>query len=111
MTNQATKFTLANGLRLRRTTADEQRDCQAGLLKSHLLQAAKTRFYQRLFKENGIDPAIITLADFHQLPLTNRHDVETFSEDFFAVPPADQVDLALTSGSTGNPLLVPYSAR
>ena len=111
MTNQETKFTLANGLGLRRATADERQECQAGLLKSHLLQAAKTRFYQRLFKDNGIDPAMITMADFHRVPLTNRRDVEAFPEDFFAVPPVDQVDLALTSGSTGNPVLVPYSAR
>ncbi|MDF1576870.1 MAG: AMP-binding protein [Desulfobulbales bacterium] len=104
------RFDLNKALAFRTADPAELADRQNPLLQAHLRQALKTSFYQELFARIGCLPEEINLGNLTSLPLTSRHDVEANPEAFFAVPPEMQADLALTSGSTGAPVLVPYTA-
>jgi phenylacetate-CoA ligase len=84
---------------------------QETLLQAHLRQAMKAPFYRELLADMAWRPEDIKLANLAALPLTARHDMEAAPAAFFAAPAEKQVDLALTSGSTGAPVLVPYTAH
>ena len=112
MTNQSLTdvYSLSEGLDLRMAPAETREHAQLSLLRRHLLHAATTPFYQQQFQGIGFNPeSIDTLAAFQALPLTTRQDIDrdqaafTPGEDF--VP----VDLALTSGTTGEAVTVPYT--
>jgi len=104
-------FNLHKALELRRQSPDRVAAVQESLWRQHLGQAANSPFYRRLLAEMEIEPAESTLADLARLPFTTRHDLERDPSSFLAAPPERQVDLALTSGSTGDPILVPYTAN
>jgi len=104
-------FDLHNALELRCQSSTQSAGIREALWRQHLIQAAKSPFYHRLLPELGIEPAKSTLADLNRLPFTSRHDLEREPAAFLAEPPEKQVDLALTSGSTGEPILVPYTAN
>ncbi len=104
-------FDLHKALELRRNSGARAAAIQEPLWRQHLIQAAKSPFYRRLLLELGLEPAKATLTDLTRLPLTSRHDLERDPAAFLAEPPEMQVDLALTSGSTGEPILVPYTAN
>ena len=104
-------FDLHKAIELRRSDPKQIADHQETLLREHLRQAAKAPFYRKIFSEQGILPEEICLDELSKLPLTSRQDLESAPEDFFATLPEDQVDLALTSGSTGDPVLVPYTVN
>jgi phenylacetate-CoA ligase len=104
-------FDLHKALELRRNSAAQAGAVQEPLWRQHLSQAAKTPFYRRILLELGLEPAKATLADLVRLPLTSRQDLERDPAAFLAEPPEKQADLALTSGSTGEPILVPYTAN
>lgn len=83
---------------------------QLALLRNHVQQAMHSAFYKEKFAKLGISPAGITsLADLHSLPLTSRQDLDGASHLFQAVADENIVDLALTSGTTGVPVQVPYT--
>lgn len=103
-------FTIDEAIAFRQAAPAEIAARQESLLQAHLRQAAKAPFYRKLFADSDCRPEDITLSNLASLPLTSRHDMEAAPEDFFATPPASHVDLALTSGSTGAPILVPYTA-
>lgn len=100
----------ASALKLRQADPVEILPVQEELLRKHLAQAVKSPFYREQLASLGLEPNRITLADLPSLPLTSRHDLEANPTAFLAEPPERQVDLALTSGSTGEPILVPYTA-
>jgi phenylacetate-CoA ligase len=104
-------FDLHKALELRRSSAARIGEVQEKLWRQHLRQAVRTDFYRRRLAEAGLEPEKATLADLTRLPLTSRHDLERDPAAFLAEPPEKQADLALTSGSTGNPILVPYTAN
>jgi phenylacetate-CoA ligase len=106
-----TDFDLVNAISLRKSTLPEINSRQEILLKEHLRQAARAPFYQKMFKDLGVVAGDINLSNLDSLPLTSRTDIETDPEAFFATRPETHADLALTSGSTGDPVLVPYTAR
>ncbi|MCM1337224.1 MAG: AMP-binding protein [Candidatus Amulumruptor caecigallinarius] len=67
--------------------------------------AANSPFYQRMFREHGIDPASIrTIADLTKLPFTEKRDLQLHNADFLCVPPAKIVDYITTSGTLGDPV-------
>jgi len=103
-------YDFASALKLRQAEPAEILPQQEQLLRRHLAQAIKAPFYRERLDSLGIDPAQVKLADLARLPLTSRHDLEAAPATFLAEPPEHQVDLALTSGSTGEPILVPYTA-
>lgn len=102
-------FDIKTALALRQASPDELAARQRPLLQAHLRQALKAPFYRELFSGAAIRPEDIEPGNLASLPLTSRHDVETNPEAFFAEPPEMHADLALTSGSTGDPVLVPYT--
>jgi len=100
----------AASLKLRLADPAEIWPMQEELLRRHLAQAIKAPFYRQRLADLGVDPAHFNLADLAALPLTSRQDLEANPAAFLAEPAERQVDLALTSGSTGEPVLVPYTA-
>ena len=62
-------------------------------------------FYQRLFRENKINPNDIkTIADLRQLPFTTKDDLTVHNEDFLCVPKNKVADFITTSGTIGDPI-------
>lgn len=104
-------FSLDEALALRKSAPEEIAARQESLLQAHLHQALKAPFYRDLFAVINCRPQDLSLANLATLPLTTRQDMEASPEAFFAASPEFQVDLALTSGSTGTPVLVPYTAH
>jgi len=100
----------AASLKLRQADPAEVWPVQEELLRQHLAQAVKAPFYRQRLADLGVAPTLVKLADLANLPLTSRHDLEADPAAFLAEAPERQVDLALTSGSTGTPILVPYTA-
>ncbi|MBU0676084.1 MAG: AMP-binding protein [Proteobacteria bacterium] len=82
---------------------------QSNLLRQHIQHAIKSPFYKNIFADIDYRPNDITLSNLADLPLTTRSDLDRNPEGFFAVPKKSWADIALTSGSTGNPVLVPYT--
>ncbi|MBU0480815.1 MAG: AMP-binding protein [Proteobacteria bacterium] len=97
-------------LALRRSTPEEIGAIQETLLRDHLRKACHAPFYRKMFTDLQCEPDEITLSTLSGLPLTTRHDLEKDPAALFATAATEQVDLALTSGSTGDPVLVPYTA-
>ena len=66
---------------------------------------AHSRFYQRMFEENGIDISTIrTIDDLQRLPVTTKTDLQTHNKDFICVPKNKIIDYVTTSGTLGDPV-------
>ena len=62
-------------------------------------------FYQRMFREEGIDISHIrTLEDLRQLPVTTKTDLQLHNDDFICVDKADIIDYVTSSGTLGDPV-------
>ena len=68
-----------------------------------------SKFYQDHFKKVDFDK-IKSVADISELPFTTKDDIAERSEDFLCVDESEVVEIATTSGSTGNPLMLKYTA-
>jgi phenylacetate-CoA ligase len=103
---------LQEALDLRRSGPDEIARQQPSLLRRHLQHAATFPFYHRLFKETSFSPdRVNSISDLACLPLIGRKDVENAHDAFSSDAVPAIADIALTSGTTGNPLVVPYTAN
>ncbi len=71
----------------------------------------KVPFYRRAFKEKGVTPDDIqTLADIRKLPFTIKLDFrDNYPYGLIAVPPEDIVRIHSSSGTTGKPIIAPYT--
>jgi phenylacetate-CoA ligase len=88
------------------------RAVQAQEFEKHLRHcAAHSPYYRRLFQESGIDPLTIGLDTLARLPVTTKTDFAHHNSEFLAVPPANIVDIVLSSGTTGKPTQVMYTER
>ncbi len=97
-------------LALRTMDPEQTAAYQVELLREHLAQAMRAPFYGDLLGAAGITPGDIhSLSDLADLPLTSRRDLDNQGDRFQAVPATEIVDIALTSGTTGPPVRVPYS--
>ncbi|MDR2237647.1 MAG: AMP-binding protein [Chryseobacterium sp.] len=66
---------------------------------------AHSPFYQKLFRENHINPAdICTLEDLQKIPTTTKNDLQQHNDDFFCIPQTSIVDYSTTSGTLGDPV-------
>ncbi|KPE51337.1 phenylacetate--CoA ligase family protein [Chryseobacterium indologenes] len=66
---------------------------------------ANSPFYQKLFKENNINPVEIrTLEDLRKIPTTTKNDLQQHNDDFFCIPQTQIVDYSTTSGTLGDPV-------
>lgn len=70
-------------------------------------------FYRERFKEAGIHPSDIkTLSDLTKLPFTKKQDLrDTYPFGMFAVPLSQVVRFHASSGTTGKPTVVGYTAN
>lgn len=101
---------MAEGLALRKMNREEIAEKQLGFLRAHLRHAATTPFYQRRFADCALVPDEIgSIADLAQIPLTSRADLDG-SPELFGLRDESRIrDIALTSGTTGNAIMVPYT--
>ncbi|NTV41955.1 MAG: phenylacetate--CoA ligase [Syntrophobacteraceae bacterium] len=74
---------------------------------------ATVPFYRHKFQEAGIAPADIrTLKDLQRLPFTTKNDLrDNYPFGMFAVPMDNVVRIHASSGTTGKPTVVGYTAR
>ncbi|KNZ41841.1 phenylacetate--CoA ligase family protein [Acetobacterium bakii] len=73
----------------------------------------KSPFYQQRFKEAGVAAADIhTMADFEKLPFTDKSDLRnSYPLGLQAVPDSEVVRIHSSSGTTGTPVIIPYTAK
>ena len=71
----------------------------------------KVPFYRRAFKEKGVAPDDIkTLADITRLPFTSKLDFrDNYPFGLTAVPLQQVVRIHSSSGTTGKPIIAPYT--
>ena len=72
----------------------------------------KSPFYQQRFKDAGVVAADVkTMADFEQLPFTDKGDLRNaYPLGLQAVPDSEVVRIHSSSGTTGQPVIIPYTA-
>src|SRR5512135_3495544 len=70
-------------------------------------------FYRRKFQEAGVTPGDIkSLKDLQRLPFTTKQDLrDNYPYGMFAVPMDNVVRIHASSGTTGKPTVVGYTAR
>lgn len=73
----------------------------------------KVPFYRRQFKSHGITPEDIrSVEDVYKLPFTRKTDLrDNFPFGLFAVPQESVVRIHSSSGTSGIPTVVGYTAR
>jgi Coenzyme F390 synthetase len=71
----------------------------------------KSEFYQKKFKD--IDTSKVkTQADFEKLPFTDKSDLrDAYPLGLSAVPEKDIVRIHSSSGTTGVPVIIPYTSK
>jgi len=74
---------------------------------------ATVPFYRKQFDEAGTRPGDVkTLADLGRLPFTTKQDLrDNYPYGMFAVPMDNVVRIHASSGTTGKPTVVGYTAR
>ncbi|MFV9646584.1 MAG: phenylacetate--CoA ligase family protein [Desulfobacterales bacterium] len=74
---------------------------------------ASVPFYRKKFEENHITPNDIkSLEDLKQIPFTTKEDLrDNYPFGMFAVPMDNVVRIHASSGTTGKPTVVGYTAR
>ena len=74
---------------------------------------ANVPFYRQKFQQAGIVPADIQcLEDLRRIPFTTKQDLrDNYPFNMFAVPMDNVVRIHASSGTTGQPTVVGYTAR
>lgn len=93
---------------------EELEELQLRRLKSVAEKVYKNvPFYQRKFQEAGVTPQDIkSLADISRLPTTRKQDLrDNYPFGLFAVPLEEVVRVHASSGTTGKPTVVGYTAK
>ncbi|WHZ10520.1 MAG: Phenylacetate-coenzyme A ligase [Burkholderiaceae bacterium] len=99
---------------IERASIDELRALQLQRLKATLQHAyANSPPYRAKFDAAGVHPDDCrTLADLAKFPFTTKHDLrEHYPFGMFAVPREQVVRIHASSGTTGKPTVVGYTAR
>jgi phenylacetate-CoA ligase len=88
------------------------REVQESRLREHLVYAStRSPFYRRALENMAVDFARVTLEELSGFPFTEKSDIERCNDDFCSVPPAEFVDIVLSSGTTGRPTRMMYTER
>jgi len=93
---------------------EELEQIQIERLQSTLNRAYKNvPFYHRLFKEHGVVPEKIgSIEDLARVPFTTKENLrDNYPYGMFAVPLREIVRIHSSSGTTGKPIVVGYSAN
>lgn len=74
---------------------------------------SKSPFYRRKLDEAGVDPeSVKTIAGLGRLPFTTKEELRTgYPLGLMAVPEEQAVRIHSSSGTTGKPVIVPYTAN
>lgn len=74
---------------------------------------ANSPFYRRKLDEAGVDPGSIkTVTDLGRIPFTTKSELRTgYPLGLMAVPDEEVVRIHSSSGTTGKPVVVPYTAH
>ncbi|WP_457577490.1 phenylacetate--CoA ligase family protein [Desulfomarina sp.] len=108
--NQNSPYSLEQALALRRAPRHEIEERQLHLLKKHLERARRIPFYRELLgQDEQAGVSLENVADLSQLPFTCRDDLDRHPEQFGPADGDNIRDIALTSGTTGEPVIIPYS--
>ena len=93
-------------------SSDEIRAAQEKRLAEHLIQCRKSPFYRKRLA-GAVSPSLkrFPLDALRDLPLTTKADLEAQNDDFLAVPAQAIRDIVQSSGTTGRPTRVMYTAR
>ena len=88
------------------------RAAQERLLAEHLRQCRKSSFYRKLLA-GVVSPSLarFPLEVLRDLPFTSKADLEARNDAFLAVPRAAIRDIVQSSGTTGLPTRMMYTAR
>ncbi|MDO5560203.1 MAG: phenylacetate--CoA ligase [Oscillospiraceae bacterium] len=79
--------------------------------KSVVNAAANSRFYKELFKDIDVN-AINSFEDFRKLPFSDKHDLrKAYPLGIQAVPDEEVVRIHSSSGTTGKPIIIPYTRQ
>lgn len=99
---------------IERASIDELRSLQLQRLKASLrLAYERVHHYRAKFEAAGVHPDDLrTLSDLARFPFTTKSDLrETYPFGMFAVPREQVVRIHASSGTTGKPTVVGYTAR
>ncbi len=99
---------------IERASVDELRSLQLERLQWSLAHAYdNSAFYRRQFDAHGVHPRDLkSLDDLSKFPLTTKADLrDTYPFGMFAVPRERVARLHASSGTTGKPTVVGYTAR
>lgn len=99
---------------IERASRDELLALQLDRLKWSLAHAYENSpVYRRKFDEAGVHPADLkTLADLSRFPFTTKNDLrDNYPFGMFAVPQERISRIHASSGTTGKPTVVGYTAR
>lgn len=88
----------------------ELRAAQDQLLNEQIRYCREnSTFYRKLLADFPADMKV-DYDSLQKLPTTSKSDLAEHNEDFFALPMRDIADICFTSGTTGNPCRIVYSA-
>ena len=80
-------------------------------LKGSIKKAKNGQFYKKMFADVNIDD-IKTIEDFRKLPFTDKGDLRNaYPLGLQAVRDEDVVRIHSSSGTTGTPVIIPYTAK
>lgn len=73
----------------------------------------KSPFYRRKLKEAGVEPGdVTTIEDLAKLPFTTKSELrEAYPLGLMAVDEEEVIRIHSSSGTTGKPVIVPYTKR
>lgn len=100
--------------KVERLSADELKQLQERKLRRLVENAHQySSFYKKRFAAAGVSPHDIrSLEDIQQLPFTHKTDLrDTYPTGMFSVPQSQIVRFHVSSGTTGVPTVVGYSAN
>jgi len=92
---------------------DDLQALQVRRLKELVARVAQVPFYKREFGKEGVTPdSMRSLDDLRRLPFTTKDDLrQHYPLGFLAVPREKVVRIQGSSGTTGKPTLVAYTAE
>lgn len=100
--------------KIERLSAEELRELQERKLRRLVENAFEySNFYKKRFGSTGVSPSDIRrLDDIQKLPFTYKTDLrDTYPTGMFAVPQSQIVRFHVSSGTTGVPTVVGYTAN
>ena len=88
-------------------------EMQFACLKERLKAASNSEFYKKKFKESGFCPEDVrTPEDIVKIPFSSKEDLRNaYPLGLQAVPDSEVVRIHSSSGTTGLPVIIPYTAQ